>query len=660
MSIKGILTSKLVPDAAAIAAAEAEAAAIFDPQHWGVHIAVEEFTENNYGNLWNNEMPSGVRKTLLAGGVKDAAAYGGWLGDVRQTSVSIYWKSLWSSAGGSYRQNEGWRIMLLAIPSAGVIAAGLSSHFQSGQSHNDLGVASNVLFELAERGLTALEEDPTAPIPRALPGRKAVDADWDRGGLIVAPIFSVAGVDVSSAKYRGRALSEQGGLPIKAVRTTTEKKTLASFICVEPFAANTRDAKFRAALKELEKVGRVLASSVPPFSVIRDFDAFRNAAIKDPANARSRMARFVSADREPVVRVYYGPPGTGKTVAAVVKAVEIVDPGFEGADDVAAAFARFNDSELNDQLAFITFHPSLQYEDVVESIRPLLGAGKEGGGQLSYEHHAGVFMSMAQRARENPTKDYVVVIDEINRGDIARILGPLITVIEGDKREGFPFALGFVPVYAETAGEGDRVYLPPNLHFVGAMNSADRNIALLDYALRRRFEFVHCPPDVDMLPHGATLDGTPIDIKALLTTINRRLTYILDGDHVIGHTYFMGCRKNLDVIRAFGTKVLPMLREYFYGREGLLLLVLGETVESKTADQIAKKNIFLVSRNEAELQNLFGRSAQDAVSYGLRRSDTGFSIEVNPDFWNAKTLRPDKEAYAVAALRKIYAGKAQG
>src|SRR5690606_20589494 len=142
-----------------------------------------------------------------------------------------------------------------------------------------------------------------------------------------------------------------------------------------------------------------------------------------------------------VVRIYYGPPGTGKTLSAVGAAVKLVDPSFNDNGDPAVSFDKFN--AYRDQCAVITFHPSLQYEDLVESIRAVVTEAQlqdEGDnaeevslpnhGQLRYMVHEGLLLRMIRRALQNPDKEFVIIIDEINRGDISRILGPLISTLE--------------------------------------------------------------------------------------------------------------------------------------------------------------------------------------------------------------------------------------
>ena len=268
----------------------------------------------------------------------------------------------------------------------------------------------------------------------------------------------------------------------------------------------------------------------------------------------------VTSDSPPLNTILYGPPGTGKTYATTRRCVEICDGKADRSDEDVRE--RYKALVKEGRVAFVTFHQSYGYEEFVEGLRPETG---EGAG-FRLKPTDGMLKRIAERAREYETP-HVLVIDEINRANVSKVLGELVTLLEEDKREGAENEVAVTLPYS-----GDSFTLPANLHVLGTMNTADRSIALLDTALRRRFEFDELPPRPKLLK---TVDG--IDLPAVLRAINERLEYLIDRDHLIGHAWLMGAKTKADVDHIMRRKIVPLIAEYFHDDWNKVRAVLGGT-----------------------------------------------------------------------------------
>lgn len=196
--------------------------------------------------------------------------------------------------------------------------------------------------------------------------------------------------------------------------------------------------------------------------------------------------------------------------------------------------------------------------------------------------------------------NHVLIIDEINRGNVSQIFGELITLIESDKRRDTDNELSVILPYSKQSFS-----VPKNLYLIGTMNTADRSVEALDTALRRRFDFIELPPVYSKLDgKKLKLNGKDFTkIKDVLETINERLKVLLTKDHQIGHSYFLKINSNISIQDVFKNNIIPLLQEYFYGDFAKICMVLGESFISKTTvkDNVLKKPFFAYSGHDATL-----------------------------------------------------------
>jgi len=198
---------------------------------------------------------------------------------------------------------------------------------------------------------------------------------------------------------------------------------------------------------------------------------------------------------------------------------------------------------------------------------------------------------------DNKSKKFVIIIDEINRGNISKVFGELITLIEDSKRIGASEELKLKLTYSG-ADSNEMFGVPSNVYIVGTMNSADRSIALIDTALRRRFTFFEYTAEPNLL----SLDIEGINLQDLISMINSRIEFLLDKDHLLGHAYFIGVKTKDDLCSIFRNKVIPLLEEYFYGDYTKIQLVLGDNKEFGKSDE----NIIIVKKPATEQKKMFG------------------------------------------------------
>jgi 5-methylcytosine-specific restriction protein B len=300
--------------------------------------------------------------------------------------------------------------------------------------------------------------------------------------------------------------------------------------------------------------------------------------------------------------VLYGPPGTGKTFHArrfaswwLRRTNGQTDPEavFAGGDALAGAERRLQKAG---QLTFTTFHPSYGYEDFVEGFRPVPDAG----GELALALEDGVFKRMCRAAHADPGRPYLLVVDEINRANVAKVFGELITLLEADKR-GLEVTL---------PQSKERFHVPENVFLLGTMNTADRSITLMDVALRRRFAFIELMPEPEQLEQAVG----PLKLEDFLAGLNREVARVAGREKQIGHAYLMPggqpVADAVDFARVFRLEMLPLLQEYCYEEYGLLESILGSELVDVDAQGFRDE---LLQDPQALVQALASRFAASAA-----------------------------------------------
>lgn len=322
---------------------------------------------------------------------------------------------------------------------------------------------------------------------------------------------------------------------------------------------------------------------------------------KSDENESSELDENINNLDFPLNQILYGPAGTGKTYVTISKALQIVVPEWWSEDlerSRSTIVEQYKVLVDEGKISFVTFHQSYGYEDFIEGIKV---KGVEG--QLNYDVESGVFKNICERAENNPNENYVLIIDEINRGNISKIFGELITLIEESKREGKSEELEGLEVTLPYSNKPFSV--PNNLYIIGTMNSSDRSLTSVDIALRRRFEFIEMMPKPDVLS-GIDIEG--VSVQYILETMNKRIKVLLDRDHCIGHAYFTPLieEPSLELLMTiFEKRIIPLLQEYFFDDWNKINLVLGKNGMVHT---INLDSSLFPSMNPSEIEHLKKRN----------------------------------------------------
>ena len=380
--------------------------------------------------------------------------------------------------------------------------------------------------------------------------------------------------------------------------------------------------------KQLQKEGTEinidtlgLFDGATPNQSLRDFwEEFKKEVLEYKRNNEAQDAGLVKDNpQKPTISkntILYGPPGTGKTYHTAIYAVAICDPDNATLDELKEKaktkegyeeiYEKYQGLIDNGRVKFTTFHQSYGYEDFIEGIKPEI----DDKGNIVYKVKPGVFKQFCCDNNDD-SQNKVFIIDEINRGNISKIFGELITLIEDDKRGTTYVTLPLSP--------DEKFTVPEKVYILGTMNTADRSIALMDTALRRRFTFVEMMPEPKIfVKNGVDVVIDDVNIRLLLEAMNERIEYLYDREHTIGHAYFKefidGEGSISDLRATFKNKIIPLLQEYFYDDYEKIALVLND---DNASDKFIKtKNV--------------------PAEWLGKQYDEGDKYDINPEIWNEK------------------------
>lgn len=252
--------------------------------------------------------------------------------------------------------------------------------------------------------------------------------------------------------------------------------------------------------------------------------------------------------------ILHGAPGTGKTYLAKQIASDLT--GLSGSDLFES-----------DQYSFVQFHQSYDYTDFVEGLRPITNSNVQDNKEISFELVDGTFKKFCNNAKENPDKNYVFVIDEINRGEISKIFGELFMVIDPGYRGKEEY--GVLTQYSNMNG-GEKFYVPSNVYVIGTMNDIDRSVDSFDFAMRRRFRFIEITADSAIKMWNGNLRESEIpEAKRRLSALNSAITEIdeLDRNYHVGPSYFLKLKETDYSYEILWDDYLePLLEEYLRGK----------------------------------------------------------------------------------------------
>lgn len=291
-----------------------------------------------------------------------------------------------------------------------------------------------------------------------------------------------------------------------------------------------------------------------------------------------------------------------------------------------------------ERYSLVSFHQAYGYEEFVEGIRPVMGRGQSA--QMHYEVQDGAFLTLCQRAAADPQRRYAILIDEINRANVARVFGELLSLIEPDKRKGMPNAMTVRLAYS-----GRTFGVPANIDIYATMNTQDHSLAPLDMALRRRFRFIACPPQPDLLPiiEVSATDDAPqdaIDLAKVLKGLNTRIVQVLGAEAQLGQAFLWSVHSLEDLQTVLLEQIIPQLAQATGGQVASLQYIFADSNQAPSGQFIQDVQAVLAQQNEATPRterdapfggaHAFGAQSGGIPMTHLQNIDAS-GYQVNPD-----------------------------
>ena len=319
---------------------------------------------------------------------------------------------------------------------------------------------------------------------------------------------------------------------------------------------------------------------------------------------------------------------------------------------------RDNNASQNQQFhqqrfSMVSFHQAYGYEEFVEGIRPVMAVSNSSNSklvshsqennspsQMSYAIQDGAFLKLCQRAASDPTERYAMLIDEINRANVSRVFGELLSLIEPDKRAGMANAMTINLAYS-----GRAFSVPANVDIYATMNTQDHSLAPLDMALRRRFRFIDCPPQPELLPiislnkrSEAPNEAESIDLAKLLTDLNNRIIQTLGGEAQLGHAFLLSVHDFEQLQTVLIEQIIPQLAQAAGGQVAVLQYIFKDEQQPMRAQFIHDSQTLINNNADHQMDSQNNITAQNQIFSGhnsfLSQPMSTGSYRINTDLIN--------------------------